>query len=158
MARQGEYLHLRTARLQPCGGLKAVEVRHRDVHDHDVGHQLLRTGYRHGSVVGFADHFHVWLAVDDQPESLTKRLSVFRQKDADLRHVVHILAGVSTAPAQDPQAFLLHLSDELRPMGDPATVQRRATELLCAWLGASCTRYVEIDGGDLIIGASSATG
>jgi PAS domain S-box-containing protein len=65
---------------------------------------------------------------------------------------------VSTAPAQDPQAFLLHLSDELRPLADPAVVQRRATELLGACLGASRTRYVEISGEELTLGASSAPG
>ncbi|MGE0228991.1 MAG: sensor histidine kinase [Dehalococcoidia bacterium] len=45
----------------------------------------------------------------------------------------------------EPQAFLLQLSDELRPLADPVGAQAVATRMLGEWLGASRAYYVEYD-------------
>jgi PAS domain S-box-containing protein len=43
------------------------------------------------------------------------------------------------------QAFLLKLSDALRPLGDPVSIQETATRVLGEHLGVSQTYYVELD-------------
>jgi GAF domain-containing protein len=49
------------------------------------------------------------------------------------------------------QAFLLRLSDGLRPLGDPAAVRTTAARLLGEHLGANRCLYAEVDGDEWLI-------
>ncbi len=53
--------------------------------------------------------------------------------------------------AEARQAFLLALSDALRPLSDPVAIQAAATRVLGEHLGASRAMYVEIDGDEYVI-------
>jgi GAF domain-containing protein len=57
---------------------------------------------------------------------------------------LHTEAALRASEAR--QAFLLALSDGLRPLGDPAAVRREASRILRAHLGASRVLYTEAVG------------
>ncbi len=46
--------------------------------------------------------------------------------------------------SEERQAFLLQLTDALRPLGDPASVQREASHILRRYLDATCVAYWEV--------------
>ncbi len=81
-----------------------------------------------------------WLAVSVIPisgdsfhviyEDITRR----KRTEASLRQT------------EDQQAFLLRLSDMLRPLADPAEIRAKAADLLASFLGARHVGYVEITG------------
>lgn len=53
--------------------------------------------------------------------------------------------------SEERQAFLLKLSDALRPLVDPVTIQEVATRVLGEQLGASRAAYVELNGDEYVI-------
>ena len=59
---------------------------------------------------------------------------------------------------EERQAFLLKLSDALRPLGDPLDVQEVAARLLGEHLRANRVGYAEIDGRDYVIRREYARG
>jgi hypothetical protein len=65
--------------------------------------------------------------------------------------------GVETTPAvalrasEERQAFLLRLSDALRPLADPAEIQAEATRVLGQHLGAGRALYAEADGEHVVV-------
>ena len=65
------------------GGAQAVEDGHSDVHEDDVGGQLIDEGDGFGAGVGLPDDGHVGLGVEDQTESGTNHLLVIGQEESD---------------------------------------------------------------------------
>ena len=58
-----------------------------------------------------------------------------------------VLAERALRESQDRQAFLLKLSDALRPLGDPVQIQNEAARILGERLDADRTLYAQIDAG-----------
>src|SRR4029079_12123005 len=56
------------------------------------------------------------------------------------------------------QAFLLQLSDSLRPLVNPAEIQLAAARLLSEHLRVSRVSHADIDGTDMVVGLSYANG
>ncbi len=67
----------------PAGGLDPVELRHADVHEHDVGPRAPHHRDRLGAVVGLAHHLDVVLGVEEDPESGSHERLVVGEGDAD---------------------------------------------------------------------------
>jgi hypothetical protein len=97
VARQREHLDRRTGFRQHLGGLEAIQVRHRDVHDDHVWVQRLRLPDRIGAVGRFADHFHVSLGIDHHLETLANGLMVFSEQYPQLAHEILLLTRASQA-------------------------------------------------------------
>jgi PAS domain S-box-containing protein len=68
-----------------------------------------------------------------------------------------LCVGVETTPAvalrasEERQAFLLKLSDAVRPLADPVEIQAEATRVLGEHLGASRALYAEADGEHVVV-------
>ncbi|WP_433302348.1 chemotaxis protein CheB [Actinoplanes sp. CA-030573] len=60
-------------------------------------------------------------------------------------------AEAALRESEERQAFLLKLSDALRPLGDPAAVRTTAARLLGEQLGANRCLYAEVDGDEWLI-------
>ena len=60
--------------------------------------------------------------------------------------------------SQERQAFLLRLSDTLRPLSDSTQIQTAACRLLCEHLDAQRVNYADIDGDEFIIRCSYTRG
>jgi PAS domain S-box-containing protein len=60
-------------------------------------------------------------------------------------------AAQSMQESQERQAFLLQLSDALRPLADPVEIQGEAARLLGEYLGVNRVSYADIVGEDCII-------
>jgi hypothetical protein len=54
---------------ESLGRLHAVEVRHADVHQDDVGSRDRERLERGAAIAGLADHLHVGLRLDEHPET-----------------------------------------------------------------------------------------
>lgn len=65
----------------------------------------------------------------------------------------HVQTEVSLRSSEERQAFLLRLSDALRPLADPVTIQFEAARLLGEYLGANRVGYAEArpDGETLVV-------
>ena len=53
-----------------AGGLDAIDLRHGDIHDDDVGFEGLGQADGVGAIAGLPDDFHVGLLVEDELEAL----------------------------------------------------------------------------------------
>jgi hypothetical protein len=71
---------------EPAGGLDAVQLGHRDVHDDDVGLQLLGQPDGFPAVAGLAGDLHVGLRLQDHPKAVTDHGVIVSQQDADALH------------------------------------------------------------------------
>src|SRR5205823_11067274 len=74
---------LRRAGEDAAGGFEPVELRHADVHQHDVGLQRADLVDRLASVGGLPDHLHRRLGVEDHAEPGAHERLVVDQQDAD---------------------------------------------------------------------------
>ncbi len=62
----------------------------------------------------------------------------------DVTHIVR--AEKSLRESEERKAFLLKLSDALRPLGDPAEIKRMASRLVCEQLGVNRAFFSDADG------------
>src|SRR5262249_5344434 len=60
-----------------------VDARHADVHQGDVGNQLVREVRGFGAVAGFADDFDVWLGVEQGAKTGAHEQLVVGEQDTD---------------------------------------------------------------------------
>jgi len=67
-------------------GLNAVEERHGDVHNNDVGRQRGRKGDGVAAVIGFADDFEIGLALEESAEAGAHDGMIVCEKDAKFSH------------------------------------------------------------------------
>src|SRR3982074_3184923 len=74
---------MRSAARQQPGGLDAIQVRHVDVHEHDVGLQLSGATDRLVTARSRACQLHVWLSLDQSREYLTDGDAVVYCEHAD---------------------------------------------------------------------------
>ena len=72
--------------------------------------------------------------------------------------VARVRAEEALRRSDERQAFLLKLSDALRPLGDPLDVQEVAARLLGEYLRSNRVGYAEIDGRDYVIRREYASG
>jgi len=64
------------------GRVDAVQVGHRDVHDHDVGRQFLGHSHRRAPVRRLADHRKALFAFQQSPQALSYDLVIVRYEDS----------------------------------------------------------------------------
>ena len=83
---------------------------------------------------------------------------VIRMRGINLDITERRLADEALRESGEREAFLLRLSDTLRPMSDPLAVQHAAARLLCEHLHANRVNYVDIEGTDFIVKLSYASG
>ena len=67
----------------PAGGLDAVEIRHADVHQHDLRTQPPRRLDHFFAVTRLSDHLQVRFGVQDDPEPGADKFLVVGDQDAD---------------------------------------------------------------------------
>lgn len=102
---------------------------------HYCDHEL--TLHRHGTPE------RVWMNLDYSP---------VLDDNGDPAGVICILAETTQRVAADRQsAFLLSLSDELRPLTTPADIMRLTADRIGGWLGASRVFYAEIASGRMTV-------
>lgn len=81
MPRERQDLHRRGSLAKCLGRLQTVEARHRHVHQHHIGPQLVRL-LEHGLAVGgFSDHLHVGLCVQNHAKSRPHGLVIVCQEN-----------------------------------------------------------------------------
>jgi len=68
---------------QAPGGFQAVQNRHADVHQDEVGRKLSYLGERVAAVVGLADDVEVGLGLEDHPQPAADQCFVVDDQDAD---------------------------------------------------------------------------
>lgn len=93
---------------------------------------------------------------------------VFRIGDPSLRRVASLYNDITTRrraeealrSSEKIQAYLLKLSDVLRPIADPVEIMSAAPEVLARELGVPVAGYVEIgeDGDSIVVGGQYADG
>ena len=76
------------------GGLKAVQERHRDIHDNDIGAKSLGQLHRFPSGLGFGDNFDIAIGLDEEPQPLAHDGVVLDQENGDALHTHRALAGL----------------------------------------------------------------
>ena len=79
--REDEYLRLGTALHDLARGFDAVEKRHGDVQQHDVGSQFFRHLHGFASMFGFANHFNIALCFEEKPKAFPHHRVVVNQQD-----------------------------------------------------------------------------
>ena len=84
---QNEHLGLRVVADDRLGGGDAVQLRHPDVHEHQVGGEQGGLRDRRLAVAGLTDHHDVFLRVEHHPEPDSDELLVIHQQHRDrIRH------------------------------------------------------------------------
>ena len=102
---------------------------------------------RNGQLVGmFSTH---WRAPYQPDERQLRLLDVLARQAADLIEQAQVAAKQKAAAARD--AFLLKLSDALRPLCDPVAIQAEAVRVLGEHLRANQVHYSETVGDVVII-------
>jgi hypothetical protein len=82
----GEHEHARpVGHRDAARGLDAVDARHADVHEHDVGQCLPRARDRLGAVARLADDLDVGLRAQDHAKARAHEALVVGEQDADHR-------------------------------------------------------------------------
>ncbi len=80
---------------QAAQGLDAVHAGHLDVHQDDVGLELLGAGHALGAVAGLADHLDVVLDLQEGAQAAADHLVVVDEEDPDDLGVPFLALGVS---------------------------------------------------------------
>lgn len=70
-------------------GFQAVEQRHGDVHEDDVGPQFLELGDGFATGLGFANDFHVFLEIEHAMESFADDGVIFSKEESDFFGGLH---------------------------------------------------------------------
>ncbi len=83
MHAQGDHAGVRRGRRQAARGFDAVQLRHGDVHDHDVGLQAFGQFHGFAAVAGLADDLHVGLRAQDHFEALAHHGVIVSEQDAN---------------------------------------------------------------------------
>ena len=105
----------------------------------DVYDDVIASGYRRQ----FTDHvaaLDIWFEVDAYPGRLPNQVAVLFSNVTIRKRVEAALRR-----SEERQAFLLNLSDVLRPLSDPMEVMARASEALGRHLGVGRCGYGEVD-------------
>jgi PAS domain S-box-containing protein len=160
--RSSDYLSEEIARASQAGQPTIVRDMQTD------GRILAKEAYAQlgiGAFVGFPFHRHgEWkhfmtvtttAARDWQPEELELLGEVVQRVFPRLERA---RAEEALRQSEERQAFLLQLSDVLRPLADPAAIQREASRVLRAQLGAGQVVYTEATGPDELLAAATDVG
>jgi len=105
----------------------------------DVYDEVARTGQprRFEAYVAALD---LWMEAEAVPTQTSGQIAVLFSNVSDRKR-----AEAALRASEERQAFLLRLSDALRPLADPVAIQETATHILGAHLAVDRTYYVEID-------------
>ena len=66
-----------------AGGFQAIQLWHRDVHQHHGGMEFFDQGDRLAAILSFADHLHIVFQFEHPAKPLAHNHVVFRQQNSD---------------------------------------------------------------------------
>ena len=105
---------------QQAGGGDAVELRHADVHEHDVGAVAVDGGEHAAAVVGLADDLDALGAGEHHPQPGAHERVVVDEQDADgVAHAVHGSVARRTKSPRGVGAVLELAAGQRDALGQP---------------------------------------